>query len=431
MSQSPAITRLGNQKKELFLRDVASGIEHLAANIRRLDSSARRISEEGDEASAELLGSFADEEAAKVLILVDAVRCPATEAKARARTLKRWNKHLWKGIYVRSCDWRPTNFCELASYVDKDLQPFYLDGPMGVDWIFPNEILDHRERQIYVDLVEDITETRPALQNAYWAAPIDFSSASFGYRTSTCVEVALSLHDFGITTERGLNHVACIWQPIDPASMNYSELFARIQQTVHAVRSEQSGSTGNAEAISSLTQLFNWPYPLWPIEEPGNKSNTRDSLREEREARLKEIRHIQGLKTPRPAISRQKVVEMHDAFVLVEEERKRRIDSHCAGKGDLRFIPVEVLDVRDSPAWQKLQKLWTGLSNDERVSLVALSWFTRDTIANWPASFKQAKQRDDIHSAEHEAYCLWLGDKWLEGYRRWETPPSHAPIDSD
>ena len=427
MAQSSAIANLGNRKKEIFLREVATGIEHLVANIRRLDSSARCISQEGDETSAAVLGSFADEEAAKVLILVDAVRC--LKKKARARTLKRWNDHLWKGIYVRSCDWRPANFCELASYIDEDLRLYYLDGPMGVDWIFPNEILDQRERQIYVDFVEDITETGPARQSAYWAAPIDFSSASFGYRTSTCVEVALSLHDFGFTTERGLNHVACIWQPIDPTSMDYSEISARIQQTVRVIQSEQDWTTDSSEAIATLTPLGNWPYPLWPIDEPESPSKgaVLDSLREERETELKRIRHIQGLKSPRPAVSRQKVVEMHEAYLSVEEERKRRFDSHSASKSRPKFTPIEVLDVSDSPAWLNLQRLWRALTDSERVSLVALSWFTRGAIANWPASFEQAQQRGDIHSAEHEAYCLGLGYKWLEGYRRWEEPPSNVP----
>ena len=431
MAQSLAIANLGNQKEELFLRDVARGIKHLTANIKRLDCSARLISQAGDEVSAALLGGFADEEAAKVLILVDAVRCPATKKKARARTLKRWNDHLWKGIYVRSCDWRPTDFCESASYIDTELQPFYLDGPMDVDWIFPNEILDHRERQIYVDLVKDITETGAA-QSAYWVAPIDLGSEMYKYRTSSCVEVALSLHDFGITTERGLNHVACIWQPVDPASIDRSELSAKIQQTVLAVQSEQGWTTGMSEVTSTFTPLANWPYPLWPIDDPERASNSTflDSLREEREEKLKQIRHTEGLKNPPPCISRQKVVEMHEAFALVEEERKRRFDSHSAGESDLKFTPLEVLDVRDSPAWQKLQELWRALSDSERVSLVALAWFTRGAIANWPASFELAQQRGDILDAEHEVYCLGLGDKWLKGYRRWERPPGPAPIGS-
>ena len=434
MTHSPAITNIGNQKPELFYRDVAQGIEHLAANIQRLDSSARQLSQAGDEASAALLGSFADEEAAKVLILIDAVRCPTKEAGTRARTLKRWSKHLWKGIYARSCDWKPSNFHDLTSFIGLKLQPFYLDGPMGIDWIFPNEILDQRERQIYVDLVEDITETGPDSQGSYWGTPADFSSRVLDYRTSRCVEVALSLHSFGIATDRGLNHVASIWQSIDPASMAPSALFAKILETFCAVQSEQDESTASGQVISFPAQLTDWPYPLWSIDEP-ESTNTRaylDSLRETKEAELTRIHHIQGLKSPRPAISQQRVEMMNDAFVLVEEERTKRIDSHFVGKSGLRaIIPSELdLDVSETPAWLNLRELWRGLSNGERVSLVALSWFTRDTIANWPASFKQAQEYPDVDSTEAENYCLELGGKWLEGYRRWEAPSGHVAIGS-
>lgn len=100
-TQSAAITNLGNQRADRFHRDVALGFDNLVSNIRRPDASAKRVSDEGDEATATLLGSLADEESAKVLILIDAVRCPSSKPKARARTLQRWSKHLWKGIYAR------------------------------------------------------------------------------------------------------------------------------------------------------------------------------------------------------------------------------------------------------------------------------------------------------------------------------------------
>ena len=426
MTEHRAITNLGNQKKELYLRSVAQGIEHLVANIGRLDSSAHTLSEAGDEASATLLGSFADEEAAKVLILIDAVRCPPAKARARARTLKRWRDHLWKGIYVRACEWRPADYRELTEYIDSELQPFYLDGPMGIDWIFPNEIRTQRERQIYVDLVEDITETAPNRQEPYWIAPGDFISHWSDYRTSTCVEIALSLHACGISTEHGLNHVARIWQPLDIVSMDYSELLGKIRETLLAVQSEQSESTASGGVVPSQNELIYWPHPLWPYDErekPATDSNL-DSLRAEREAALKHIRHIQGLKDPPPAISRQKVEELHRAFVLAEEERARVLADHRTVKGGpVVVLSGTLLEALDTPAWLKLRELWRGLSKEEKVSLIALSWFTRGPIGDWPASFKQAQEFYDAGRAKDENYCVGLGRKWLQGYQRWATPP--------
>ena len=268
MTQSSAITNLGNQKPEHFRRDVALGIDNLVSNIRRLDASAQRASDDGDEPTASLLGSFADEEAAKVLILIDAVRCPKSETKARASTVKRWSNHLWKGIYTRACDWRPVNLSEAASYIEQEMQPFYLDGPLGVDWIFRNEIISERERQIYVDLVEDVTETWKESQEPYWTEPQDFTSSLSGYRTSMCVEVALALHAHGIASERGLEHVAAIWQPIDPWSIDSSDLFANIKETLSAVRLDSEAVAVQEEDLPSPSPLANWPFPLWSIPEP-------------------------------------------------------------------------------------------------------------------------------------------------------------------
>ena len=310
-------------------------------------------------------------------------------------------------------------------YIDDELQPFYLDGPIGIDWIFPNEIRAQRERQIYVDLVEDITETGPSRQGPYWVAPGDFSSYRSNYRTSTCVEIALSLHACGISTERGLNHVVRIWQPLDIVSMDRSELLAKIRETLLAVQSEQDESTANGRVVPSPNKLIYWPHPLWPYDEwerPTTDSDL-DSLREKREAALKRIRHIQGLKDPPPAISRQKVEELHDAFVLAEEERARVLDDHLTVKGGRGVILSEIdLNALDTPAWLKLRELWRGLSNDEKVSLIALSWFTRDPIGDWPESFKRAQEFGDVGRAEDENYCLGLGSKWLQGYERWEAP---------
>jgi len=432
MMQSSAISSLGNQGQEHFLRNVADGVGHLVTNIQRLDGAAQRASNDGDESTAALLRSFADEEAAKVLILIDAVRCPRPEQRARARTLKRWGDHLWKGIYARACGWRPADFRELASYVNQDLQPFYLDGPRGVDWVFPNEIKSERERRIYVDLVQDITESGQGNLEPYWVTPEDSwvppddsISWLFRYRTSTCVEVALSLHAQGISTERGLQHVAAIWQPIDPRSMNGSELLAKVEETLSAVWLDPEARPVKEEDPPPPSPLAYWPFPLWPISEPADvkPSEQLETLRAERKAELERIHQVQGMKDPPPEVSLEKVLEMHAAYAKVEEETQRRADEHSAGKGGARIMPAKLFDVSDTAAWRELRDLWWGLSDGERVSLVALAWSTRDAIANWPASLKKAQEQSAIHDTQEERYFLGLGRLWLQGFRRWETPP--------
>ncbi len=430
MAQSSAITNLGNQKPEQFHRDVARGIDHLVSNIRRLDAVAQRASNDGDEATASLLGNFADEEAAKVLILLDAVRCPQSDQRARARTLKRWNSHLWKGIYTRACHLRPANLSDVASYVEYEMQPFYLDGPRDVDWIFRNEINSERERKIYVDLVADFTKTGKDGHEPYWTTPQDFTFSFGGYRSSNCVEVALALHAHGIASERGLKHVAAIWHPIDPETINLPGLLAYVNETLSAVRLDSEAETAEETDLPSPSPLANWPFPLWSVAEPAKIKQSEfellDALREDRDAELRRIRQLQGMKEPPPEVSRDKVLEMDAAFARVEDEWNKRIAAHPSPHSRLPILSRDVdLDVSETEAWLSLRCRWRGLSEGERVSLVALAWFSRGPIADWPRAVRLAQEKTDIHSAQAEHYYLGLGGEWLKGLDRWELPADH------
>ena len=305
------------------------------------------------------------------------------------------------------------------------MQPFYLDGPLDVDWIFPNEIKSERERKIYVDLVQDVTESERSCQEPYWVTHQDLSSSIRGYRRSTCVKVALLLQAQGITTERGLARVAAIWQPIDPEAMHISDLFAKINETLSAVRQDPEAQRIQEEDWPSPNPLANWPFPLWSIPEPEpvKPSEALKSLRAERQAELEHIRHMQSLKEPPPSISRAKVVKLDVAYAKVQEATRKRIAAYPSSSSGLRIISADLdLDVTETPAWKRLRELWWALSETERVSLVALAWFTRDAVANWPRALRLARDRPDIHSTKMEHYYLHLGGAWLKGLIRWETP---------
>ena len=135
------------------------------------------------------------------------------------------------------------------------------------------------------------------------------------------------------------------------------------------------------------------------------------------------------MREPPAEISREKVLEMDAAFAKLEEERGKRIDAHLAGKSGPPIINADVdLDVSRTDAWMELKGLWWGLTQGERVSLVALAWFTRDPIANWPRAVRLARENSDMHSTKAEHYGLWLGRDWLKGLDRWEAPPGHVWI---
>ncbi|MGJ5814847.1 hypothetical protein [Paludibaculum fermentans] len=96
---------------------------------------------------------FVEEEAAKFLILMDAVRCPPTPPNIFTRHLGNFNQHLAKGLYSRYYGYVLMSLQEANEHLERDRRTHYLDGPSDVDWIFRNDILREREEAVYVDYV--------------------------------------------------------------------------------------------------------------------------------------------------------------------------------------------------------------------------------------------------------------------------------------
>ena len=84
MASNSAIKGLAGSSDENLFATISEGIECLVENCTRLHGSASSLADRGDHTSAAILGSIATEEAAKVLILLDAVRCPPAKRERNA-----------------------------------------------------------------------------------------------------------------------------------------------------------------------------------------------------------------------------------------------------------------------------------------------------------------------------------------------------------
>ena len=120
-------------------------------------STAVRLRAIDEHRGAAIVRALAKEESAKVLILLDLVRCPRNNQDGKSRTVAAFRDHLAKEIYADSCCWRPVDFAEVTRIVNRERRPYYLDGPNGVDWIHPNYTKGRRDNRMYVDYVQDIT----------------------------------------------------------------------------------------------------------------------------------------------------------------------------------------------------------------------------------------------------------------------------------
>lgn len=204
------LLKLADLADRKFIEQIADGIPRIADNADSLDRTAERLFSIQEHRASRIIQGFAEEEAAKVLILLDAVRCPPEH---RLDTLRCFYSHLAKRIYALTCSFPNVHsFEELCRLIDHERQPHYLDGPNDVDWIFPNSILTKRESDIYVDYVEDITE--PTGEN-WWNIPVSYDPVG-PYRRSESVDLACALCEAGARSAEGLAVIADTWRGFVP-----------------------------------------------------------------------------------------------------------------------------------------------------------------------------------------------------------------------
>ena len=106
-----------------------------------------------------MLETCASEEAAKALILMDAIRCPKELIASRIGDLCTWwYSHLARLIYTEVVNCKASNIIQLRSAVDGLRKKYYYEhtesspDDMSEPYILPNILLDNRERLLYTDV---------------------------------------------------------------------------------------------------------------------------------------------------------------------------------------------------------------------------------------------------------------------------------------
>ena len=262
-----AIKNLCQLPDNALFKEVETGIRHVMDAVNRLDTAAEELHGAGRHYPSRVLEYFAAEEAAKILILIDAVRCPKNKGADKSRTLGYFYDHIAKGIYAKVCDWRPVDLAEVRRGVDDERQERYLDGPNDVDWIFPNSIIERREKRLYVGyFCEDTEENNHG--EGYWTSPFnDVSRVSefFSYRTPSVVELVRDLYQTNATTSDGLSVIAEIWRNVDVRDeMRFDELKRLNRRTLEALNDR-----GLLTPVLDQVQVSvenHWIYPLWTLD---------------------------------------------------------------------------------------------------------------------------------------------------------------------
>ena len=320
------VVDLGNLSEERLFAEMSTGIPLIVESAEELDEAGWQLFVAEEFRASDIVKGLAEEEAAKVLILLDAVRCPPN-AKSKAKILKNFYDHLAKRIYAETNSLpNVLTFGELADFVERGRQPFYLDGPSGVDWVFPNAITADRENKMYVDYVRDITERKGDYR---WYAPVVLPVVFQSYRQPSVVGLSRALCDAGTSSPDGLACVAETWRGFRPdRDTSRTELRRLIERTLERLGERHVGVID--QGAESLI-LSEWSFPLWPLsltERPSGRDSLAE-LRARRERTIEWIQKTEARRDPRPAISRPKVEAMSNAYVVWRKE----VDEQAATRG--------------------------------------------------------------------------------------------------
>lgn len=226
----------------------------LAESVTTAADQLPLAAEAGVSRAARLLRNVAMEEAGKFLALIDVYRAPGATQKTISSQFKRCNAHLPKLIYAQIADYSIASYSELSKLIQQLRQQFSLDGPMDFDFIVRNELLQRREGEMYVDLMDIEGELR-------WIGPVDVGPDHPFVNRS--LELVRAIHRSGLTTPSGLQALSDAWSGFDPQKEHhFGSWHARNTAAVRAVAPLVGAPGADQWADAAGKAAWLWPMPL-------------------------------------------------------------------------------------------------------------------------------------------------------------------------
>lgn len=258
------ITFGGRQAGALCNMSHASRLDFIAEGLPVVLRSARGfwLAAEGLEncpREATVLTGFAEEEAAKALILIDIVRCPASKASNRiGRIVKRTlYNHLARMIYAKAQAWQPCDLSELQRYVDNERQGHHLEGGMS-EYIVPNWSLYERESTMYAD-IEVHEDGVPQ-----WNDPNLWSGSRISLKP-IALKLIEAIDSLGMFTRAGLQATSEIWGSVDFVGDEGSAEARDLTKQLFA-RLDSHGLITADASDEHLRLFFNyWQLPMYNV----------------------------------------------------------------------------------------------------------------------------------------------------------------------
>lgn len=264
----PAPMDMLQLSKSAFLDTVSEGLPLIFGNAMSLWDEAQEIASLGSRRAVGILQSTAEEEAAKILLLIDCLRCPPKHSEQFKKLLKGFDKHLAKGVYSSYYNVSPSDLLDVSRIVSTYCKEFYRDGEYG-EYVYRNSITDWRERRLYVSYVRN-DDGSYSWQSPYPPELIDGQPCASGV-----IAVSAAMNDLGMFEQSILSQVAAYWQniPFEPVSPNSLSAgtcsnVSWCQLSAHNARMFEPGGITfqKVDQGAAAVLIDRWLFPLYPFD---------------------------------------------------------------------------------------------------------------------------------------------------------------------
>lgn len=248
---------LCNMSRSARLDLLGEGLPIILASAQGFWNAAVELSDHPRE--ARVLEGFCEEECAKIMILMDLVRCPRRIADKRVgKLVKVFYDHLGRLIYADAHGWKPMHMAQLREYVDHARVGHYLEGDMG-EYIMPNWSRYSRESTMYADVeVHEDGVPRWNEPNRLGAITLAFPPLVLG--------LAEAMSAAGLFDRRGLKAVGDIWDQVEFVDEENFEDSQRLTRELF-VRLDEEGLVTEAATDRHAGLLMNdWQMPMYNLD---------------------------------------------------------------------------------------------------------------------------------------------------------------------
>jgi len=235
---------------------IAEGLPIILASAEGFQGGSCQITDYPRE--AEVLEGFAKEEAAKILILIDAVRCPSSRVASTISLItNRFYDHQARLIYAQVAEWWCENVARMRIAVAPLRTTHYVEGNMG-EYILPNSTIYQRESKLYADI--EVYEDGLPVWNAPPGFPIRF------HHVPAALSVCKAMSALEMFTLAGLRAISEIWGQVFFTETESNRDAERLTKALieRLIVEGLPSADASQEHVDALYR--HWPLPMYDVD---------------------------------------------------------------------------------------------------------------------------------------------------------------------